>query len=158
MKLLPAALVSVLFLSTSACSFFGNVGGRPGQAPGVTAGAGAADATAAPPVDPTAEPTTGEPGSEAPSVDGAPSASATVSGTVAPVPELDTAALCTKASTCTTSVSIALCGMINPKCLDAFHKHADGADRAGCQAKLDRLPELMKEWGKPGVTLPPECR
>jgi len=35
-----------------------------------------------------------------------------------------------------------LCGLLNPKCLDAFHKHVDGATREKCQATLDRLPKL----------------
>ncbi len=76
----------------------------------------------------------------------------------APASELDTAALCTKASTCTTRVSMELCGLFDPKCLDSFHKHLDGATREKCQEKLDRLPALVEKHKRPGYVLPPECR
>lgn len=40
----------------------------------------------------------------------------------------------------------------------AFHKHADGATKEKCQAKLDRLPGLVEKWGKPGYKLSANCR
>jgi hypothetical protein len=147
MKNFAPLLASVLLLTTTGCAFFaGPPGGRPASPPNATG----ASATAS--VDPNDEVPPGE--EPAPS----PSATVSASASTTDIPPLDTAALCTKASTCTTTVSLELCGMLNPKCLDAFHKHADGADRASCQAKLDRLPKLVEEWGRPGYALPAECR
>lgn len=139
MKILATALASTFLLS--ACAFV--------PAPvGVTAPAPALDAE--PPA--SAEPT---PVVEA---EGAESTEEPAAPPPAPVEEVGTAGLCTKASTCTMRLSMELCGMLNPTCLDAFHKHVDGATREKCQEKLDRLPKLVEEYGKGKYTLPPECR
>src|SRR5262249_7125558 len=91
----------------------------------------------------------------------APPATATGSieaGAKAPAGELDTAALCAKASAGTTRVSMEVCGLLDPKCLDSFHKHVDGATREKCQEKLDRLPALVEKHKRGNYVLPPECR
>lgn len=154
MKTLPRILVSALLLSTAsstaACAFIAGPGGpRAGQSPAQAAAPGS-EAPSDAPVGPSDD-------GAADSGD-APTATVSASASTAEVPPLDTAALCTKASSCTTSVSMELCGLLNPKCLDAFHKHLDGADRASCQAKFDRLPQLAAEWGPPGYKLPEQCR
>lgn len=71
---------------------------------------------------------------------------------------LDATAMCTKASTCTTRVSMEVCGLFDPKCLDAYHKHLDGATYEKCKAKLDRLPGIVEKTAPAGYALPPECR
>ena len=118
-----------------------------------------ADAAAAPSQEPGALPAESAVDGEEPvepATDG--SGEVSVGGTAKPGGELDTAALCTKASTCTTRVSMELCGLFDPKCLDSFHKHLDGATREKCQEKLDRLPGLVEKHGRPGYVLPQECR
>lgn len=143
MKLSLSLLGSALFLS--ACSFGPMPYGPPPRSALITS-------------EP-AEPLLGDDDSKSGGVDEAGAAEA--EGAVSPRgpgEELDTAALCTQASTCTTRVSLEVCGVFDPKCLDAFHKHADGATRDKCQAKLDRLPSLVASHARPGYSLPEECR
>lgn len=173
----PTLLWSLVLATSVTGCFFGPV--RPGHAPAN----GTANASVQANVDASAtgtpiDPATGEPvdGATTEPVDGTDGAGAGEptttpgegAGDATSTPgagtdpglggHLDTTALCTKASTCTTRVSMELCGMFNPKCLDGFHKHLDGATREGCQQKLDRLPGLVETWGRPGYALPAECR